>query len=142
MNKLISLFGGEVNEEIFEQRFGENEVILFGEGYGNKIQACGKDYLKENSFILFDVCVNGKYLSRENVDNIARYFNIDSVPVLFKGPLLKGVDYVRTKPNFTIGTAKMEGLVARPSFELRDENGSRIIVKIKVHDFERLENEE
>mgnify|MGYP004647244029 FL=1 len=36
----------------------------------------------------------------------------------------------------------MERLVARPSFELRDENGSRIIVKIKVHDFERLENEE
>lgn len=48
MNKLISLFGGEVDEEIFEQRFGENEVILFGEGYGNKIQACGKDYLKGN----------------------------------------------------------------------------------------------
>lgn len=50
MNKLISLFGGEVDEEIFEQRFGENEVILFGEGYGNKIQACGKDYLKSNHF--------------------------------------------------------------------------------------------
>ena len=28
MNKLIELFGGNVNEEMFEQKFGEKEVML------------------------------------------------------------------------------------------------------------------
>ena len=35
----------------------------------------------------------------------------------------------------------MEGLVARPSMELLDENGNRLIVKIKVRDFEEVKND-
>ena len=38
MNRLIELFGGDVNEEMFEQKFGEKNVMLIGEGYGAKIQ--------------------------------------------------------------------------------------------------------
>jgi hypothetical protein len=34
-----------------------------------------------------------------------------------------------------MGTAFMEGLVARPERELQDRCGKRIIVKIKVKDF-------
>ena len=30
------MFGGNANEELFEQTFGEKEMILFGEGYGKK----------------------------------------------------------------------------------------------------------
>lgn len=41
MNKLIELFGGNINEEMFEQKFGNNEVLLIGEGYGVKIQNGG-----------------------------------------------------------------------------------------------------
>ena len=37
-----------------EQFKDDNQVILFGEGYGNKIQQAGKRYRKDNSFILFD----------------------------------------------------------------------------------------
>lgn len=29
MNRLVELFGGEANEQLFEQKFGETEVILF-----------------------------------------------------------------------------------------------------------------
>lgn len=135
MNKLIELFGGNINEEMFEQKFGATPVMLIGEGYGAKIQKCGGDYRQDNNFILFDVCINDKYLSRDNVNNIANYFGIESVPVIFSGNLQKGIDFVKTKPNSTIGTAKMEGLVARPKVELYDKNGNRLIVKIKVCDF-------
>ena len=55
MNKLIEMFGGTVNEEVFEQKFGEMQVILFGEGYGAKIQKGGGNYRSDVSFILFDV---------------------------------------------------------------------------------------
>lgn len=136
MNRLIELFGGNINEEMFEQKFGATPVMLIGEGYGAKIQKCGGDYRQDNNFILFDVFVNDKYLSRDNVNNIANYFGIESVPVIFSGHLQKGIDFVKTKPNSTIGTAKMEGLVARPKVELYDKNGNRLIVKIKVCDFE------
>lgn len=138
MNKLIELFGGNVNEEVFEQHFGDKQVLLIGEGYGAKIQNGGA-YREDNSFILFDVCIDGKYLSRENVKSIANTFNIEMIPTVFVGNLQKGIDYVKTKPNSTIGTAKMEGLVARPLKELKDENGNRIILKIKVCDFESQE---
>lgn len=135
MNRLLEIFGGDVNEEIFEQHFGENEVMLIGEGYGAKIQS-GGDYRSDNDFILFDVCINGNYQPREAVKSIANYFNIDSVPIIMTGKLQDGIDFVKTKPKSTIGTANMEGLVARPKVELKDRCGNRLIVKIKVRDFE------
>lgn len=136
INRLIELFGGDINEEMFEQKFGATPVMLIGEGYGAKIQKGGGDYRQDNSFILFDVCINDNYLSREDVKNIANYFNIDVVPTIMIGKLQEGVDFVKNKPNSKIGTAKSEGLVARPLIELKDKNGKRIIVKIKVCDFE------
>ena len=134
MNRLIDLFGGNVNEEMFEQKFGENEVILIGEGYGAKIQK-GGDYRPDNDFILFDVCFNGNYLPREAVKGIAEYFGIDIVPTIMIGTLEDGIKYVKSKPKSKIGTADSEGLVGRPLHELKDRLGNRVIVKIKVRDF-------
>ena len=134
MNRLIELFGGDVNEEMFEQKFGEKNVMLIGEGYGAKIQN-GSSYREDNDFILFDVLINDNYLSRENVKNIANYFNIDVVPTIMVGKLEDGINWVKTKPKSKIGTANSEGLVARPLVELKDRTGNRVIVKIKVRDF-------
>ena len=33
MKRLIELFGGSINEELFEQKFGDMPVMLVGEGY-------------------------------------------------------------------------------------------------------------
>lgn len=55
-NRLIELFGGETNEQMFEQKFGEMPVMLVGEGYGEKIQSGGL-YRKGQDFILFDVMI-------------------------------------------------------------------------------------
>lgn len=136
MNRLIELFGGDINEEMFEQKFGDMQVMLIGEGYGAKIQKGGGDYRPDNDFILFDVCINGNYQPRESVKEIANYFNIDIVPTIMIGKLQDGVDYVKSKPKSKIGNADSEGLVARPLKELKDRVGNRIIVKIKVKDFD------
>lgn len=136
MNRLIELFGGDINEEMFEQKFGDMPVMLIGEGYGAKIQKGGGDYRTDNDFILFDVCINGNYQPRESVNEIANYFNIDVVPTIMIGRLQNGVDYVKSKPKSKIGNADSEGLVARPLKELKDRTGNRIIVKIKVKDFD------
>ena len=134
MNRLVELFGGEVNEEIFEQKFVETEVMLIGEGYGEKIQKGGL-YRKGQDFILFDVMIAGNWQPRESVEDIAKTFNIDVVPIALEGTIQEAVDYVKTKPKSIFGTADSEGVVGRPEMELQDRTGNRVIVKIKVRDF-------
>lgn len=135
--RLEELFGGSVNEELFEQKFGDTKMILFGEGYGVKIQKGGSYIPDGNDFILFDVyCVDtNTWLTRESVEDIARTFNINVVPIVVEGTLNELIDFVKTKPKSTIGTANMEGIVARPIVELKDRMGKRVITKIKVKDF-------
>ena len=135
MERLNSLFTTNEAEEIFEQKFGENFVMLFGEGYGAKIQNGGA-YRSDVDFILFDVMVGDIYLERQNVEDIAKAFGLDVVPIIFSGKLSDAVAYVKSKPDSTIGSAKMEGLVGRPKVEVKDRRGNRVIVKIKVCDFE------
>lgn len=134
VNYLTTTFGTNEAEQIFEEKFGETEVILFGEGYGPKIQNGGL-YRNDVSFIMFDVLISGNYQSRESVEDIAKAFGIDIVPIIFEGTLQEGVDFVKTHPDSTMGTAKMEGLVGRPKVEMRDRCGKRVIVKIKWEDF-------
>lgn len=135
VNKLNEMFGDVATEELFEQLFGEKEVILFGEGYGAKIQNGGL-YRDDVSFILFDIMVGGIMLERENVEAIARALSIDVVPIILRGTINEAIEYVKAHPKSTIGVAPMEGLVGRPAVELRDRAGNRIIVKVKVCDFE------
>lgn len=138
VNKLNEMFGGNVNEELFEQKFGETQVILFGEGYGAKIQKGGGDYREDVSFILFDVYLpeQNLWLKRDAIEDIAKTFNIDVVPIILKGTLQQAIDYVKNKPVSTIGKAKMEGLVCKPAVDILDRMGKRVIVKVKVCDFE------
>ena len=132
-------FGGEVNEQIFEEHFGDIEVILYGEGYGAKIQKGGGDYRSDNGFILFDVQIGDLFLTRDSVVDIGRYFGVDVVPIVLRGTIEDGIRFVQARPKSTIGTAKMEGVVGRPRVELRDRRGNRVIVKIKVRDMAELE---
>lgn len=137
VNKLNELFSREISEELFEQRFGKTQVILFGEGYGNKIQAVGGQYRDDVSFILFDVYMpmNNTWLDRKSCESIANMFGIEIVPIMFEGTLKEAVTFVKTNPNSTIGIAKMEGLVCRPKIEIFDKNHDRVIVKVKYKDF-------
>lgn len=137
VNRLNESFGGIVNEEMFEQKFGEMNVILFGEGYGPKIQKGGGLYRDDVSFILFDVYLPDQnlWLKRDAVEDIAKSFGIDVVDIVLTGTLQEAIDFVKTKPKSHIGTANMEGLVCRPTVELLDRMGRRVITKIKVCDF-------
>ena len=136
INKLNDLFSGEVNEQLFEQKFGDMPVELFGEGYGPKIQSGGA-YRDDVDFILFDVMINDAYLKRESVEDIANYFGINVVPVLLEGTIQDGIDYVMNnlKSTIAVNGADLEGVVGRPKVEVLDRLGRRAIVKIKRKDF-------
>ena len=141
MNYLVSVFGTQEVEELFEQTFGEREVILFGEGYGPKIQNGGA-YRDDVSFMLFDVLIGDNYQPREMVEKTAKMFGIDVVPIVCKGTIQDGIDFVTSHPKSTMGTAMMEGVVGRPAVELRDRCGNRVIVKIKWKDFKYFAGKE
>ena len=114
VNRLNALFGGETNAQVFEQMFGEKEVVLFGEGYGNKIQAVGSAYKADGvDFILFDVMIGENYQPRSNVEWIAAAFGIGVVPVVGTGTLGEAVRYIKGHPKSWIGECDMEGVVCR-----------------------------
>lgn len=141
VTKLNEKFGGEANAQMFEQMFGEKEVILFGEGYGRKIQKGGGNYIPNGvDFILFDVLIGENYLDRANVESIAQAMDIKVVPIVGRGSLYEAVEYVKKNPASIVaeGRCKMEGVVVRPKMEMRDMRGNRLIVKVKWEDMKEL----
>lgn len=137
VNRLNELFGGNANEELFEQKFGESKVMFIGEGYGAGIQKGGGDYNNNKDFILFDVMIDDIYLERENVEEIAKCFNVKVVPIVGVRTVMEAVEYVKEKPLSSVGKCQkvIEGLVGVPKVRINDFRGNRVIIKIKVEDF-------
>lgn len=118
----------------------DNTVCLYGEGYGARIQKAGKHYKSGGvDFILFDIMVNGLWLEREDVVDIADKLTVDVVPVVGTGTLETAINLVGTGFHSEVAEEEItaEGLVMRPKIELSDRRGNRIITKIKYKDFER-----
>lgn len=110
-------------------------IVLYGEGYGNKIQSGGKYIPDGVDFALFDVAINGRFLARHDVELIATQLDLMVVPIVGRGTLLDAIQYVHEGFNSAWGDFTAEGLVCRPVIELCDSYGQRIITKIKHKDF-------
>lgn len=126
-------------EELFEQMFGEKKFILYGEGYGAKIQKVGNLYREDNSFILFDVYAvdSDIWLRRKDIEEIAKAFGIDCVPIYAECNLYTAVELVKEKRQSRLNAnAPLEGFVCKPLIEVRDRQGKRVMVKVKARDFE------
>ena len=125
-------------EEIFEEKFGREKVVtLFGEKMGPKTQ--GNELgLKKDEVVLYDVNINGTWLSGENVVEIAEYFDIRTV-FDFMPTVLGETKNLRELIEFCAnGEFKdWEGIVATPLVEIRDQGGHRVIAKIKNKDYLR-----
>lgn len=135
VERLMELFKTDEAEQLFEQLFGEREVILFGEGYGKKIQGDGAKYIPDGvDFIMFDLLIGDNYQPRDSVEECAKAFGIKVAPIVGEGTLEDAIKYVKTHPDSIVGNLPMEGVVCRPKIELRDRCGNRIIVKIRWKD--------
>ena len=124
-------------EEIFEEKFGRDKVVtLFGEHMGPKVQ--GNELgLDKDEFILYDVNVNGVWLSSFDVIEVARYFGIRNIYSLMPQGMLSDTLENLIKRVASGEFKDWEGIVARPAIELRAQNGVRVIVKIKNRDYLR-----
>lgn len=136
LEKLTSMFNYQ-QEQVFEQMFADKEVIVFGEGIGEKIQ-CGL-YGKEYRLLVFDIMINGKYLQMDQAFEIAHQLGLETVPTIPKMErctLVSAIEYINAQSK--VHDCNIEGIVARPVLTLYDNNLDRIIVKIKVRDFREL----
>lgn len=126
-------------EEIFEEKFGRDKVVtIFGEKMGPKTQ--GNELgLKKDELIIFDVNVNGTWLSGVDVVEVAHYFGCRTVfslmPHGMKPESLHNLIMMCANGEFK----DWEGIVARPLVEMRDQDNHRVIVKIKNRDYLRDE---
>lgn len=111
-------------------------AVLYGEGYGPKIQKGGGLYRDDQDFVLFDVKVGDWWLQRENVEGIAGNLNLDIVPVIGEGSLHDAVATAKEGITSTWGDFQAEGIVARPKTEILTRGGHRLIAKIKCRDFQ------
>jgi hypothetical protein len=137
---LEKTFGGPDNETLFEEKFGLSEVTLYGEGYGPKIQKGGGNYRSDVSFVLFDVLIDGYFLLRPDVEDVAEFFHIDAVPLKFIGSLREAIKFVAEEYRVSSwGDFEPEGLVGTTITGLKDRHGNRIIVKLKLRDLKDLD---
>lgn len=119
---------------LFKDKFADG-VCLYGEGFGASIQT-GGNYIPEGvDFILFDVLVGKCWLNRENVNEIADSLGLRKVHIVGQGTINEAIELVKAGFKSVIGTAQAEGLVIRPTTELFNRKGERIITKVKTRDF-------
>lgn len=119
--------------------------VLYGEGYGPKIQKGGGNYRTEGpSFRLFDVKVGDWWLNWDGVEDVARKLGIETVPVLSRDATLAEA----AKNHIGSGAVSQvalvehdghevapEGIVARTDPLLFTRKGQRLMWKIKGRDF-------
>lgn len=141
MDKLKELFTVEKMQEAFPDAGGAH-IVLYGEGFGRRIQAGGGRYIKDGiDFILFDVKVSHWWLKREAVEAIAKGLGIRCVKLVGQMTFDEAIECV--KKGFMSYASEdptliAEGLVLKCPIGLLDRSGQRLMAKIKVKDFKNL----
>ena len=122
--------------EKFKRLYSDTPMCLYGEGYGVKIRGGGKYIPDGVSFILIDVLIDGWWLKRKSIEDIASKLGIDVVPIVGGGTLMDAVTIIKEhKLKSKWGDFLAEGLVLKPKVELKTRAGDRVITKIKHKDY-------
>lgn len=129
-----------LNDGNFEKNL--NPIILYGEGYGVKIQKGGNYISNGVDFILFDIKIGDMWLQRYSCEEIAKSLNIKIVPFVGLMTIPEAIEYVKKGFISNISENRnylAEGLVLKTPLGLMDRRGNRLIAKIKYKDFQDLE---
>lgn len=120
---------------------GDEDVTIYGEAYGGKMQAMSGTYGKELKFVVFDVKIRDVWLSVPQAHDFATGLGLEFVHYVKIPATVEAVnaerdaDSVQAIRNGVGLGKKREGVVLRPLIELRKNNDERLIVKHKGDDF-------
>lgn len=137
---LMKTFTKEKMSKIFDVEKGE--VILFGEGYGGRIQK-GGNYRKDVSFRLFDVKIGIWWLEFLRMQEIAKMLGVKLVPNLGVMTKEEAIKLLKSRPKSIVSNEdrgnknyEMEGIVARSEPLMLRRNGrQRVMWKLKIKDY-------
>lgn len=134
LDRLQEIF---THEKLAEHFPDAQRVILYGEGYGTKIQGCGGNYRGDVGFILFDVWISGWWLQRSAVKEIAQKLEVDVVPNIGIMTEEEIIDFVKSKPLSQCSRIPqmIEGVVCRADPLMLFRNGKPIMFKLKCKEF-------
>ncbi len=112
-----------------KQLLGNGEVV-YGEIYGPSVQK-GYHYGLKNDelgFVVFDVQIDGKFLSDGELFSFCFQKGLHLVPLVYKGPRDLNAIKALNKGNSVMAPSQpvMEGLVIRPEIEVNDARGRKI----------------
>lgn len=128
------------NKELEVKPQKSQVVILFGEGVGAGIKGSGQ-YFKDKGigFILFDVYIDGWWLERENVIDIANKLGVKYAPELGIMDVQSAINLVKQPRNSSVSELPMtsEGVVARSHPLMLFRDGKPIMWKLKVSDYKK-----
>lgn len=150
----LHLFAGGESHERFVALFRQDALlvasaavaegkdwIVFGEAYGGKQQDMSATYGKELRFVAFDVKIGECWLDVPSAAKFAEALELEFVPYN-RGPCtLEWLNEQRDLPSRIavlrgITEPKIaEGIVIRPPFEVRLNNGERVCAKHKRPEF-------
>lgn len=135
----------DMMKEYFPLKYDENGneipmmVIIYGEGYGMKIQTGGGRYISNGvNFRVFDINIDGWWLEISDVEDICKKLNLEMCVPYGEMTLKEAEDFVQAAHTSTIAEDKtyiMEGLVLRPKVQLFNRRGERVMVKVKYRDY-------
>lgn len=132
---LVDNLAKTFTEELLEQQFGAQEVVLYGEGCGPKIQKVGSLYRQEQGFVLFDIKVGDTWwLTEDKVTEIAAGLGIDRAPIVGQFSVYDAIDKVNAGLHSVFGNFYAEGIVGRPPLGLKARDGNRMLMKVKHDD--------
>lgn len=158
VEKDITFFAGGCSHENFLKLFNEDnlrkafeslgllEVTVFGEAYGGKLQGMSGTYGKELKFIAFDVKIEDNWLSVPQAEDVCKALGIEFVHYVKISTDLAEIDKQRDAESIQairngIGPGKKrEGVVLRPPFEVKKNNGERVLSKHKGEEFAERQN--
>lgn len=127
--------------------FAGHHVILFGEWHGSgtplkgwpQIQK-GIRYFKGNDFRVFDIRLNGKFVSQDELPALAASVGLKTMPILYRGKpsseafnaLIDTVSRVGKENGIEDPENTMEGIVIRPVEMQWNADRSPVMAKYKV----------
>lgn len=138
--EFVALFDTEDIKSKFIE-IGHDNIVVYGEAYGGKMQGMSKSYGTELRFIVFDVAIDDKFVSVPIAEKIAIRLGLEFVPYKLIDVSIDNINAERDKPDeLSIRRGiteprKSEGVVLRPITEYVDHRGNRVITKHKNDDF-------
>jgi hypothetical protein len=150
---VVELYAGGCKHEEFAALFdckelhrkiaalGFETMTIYGEGYGGKMQAMSKVYGPDLRFVAFDIRVGQRWMELEKAHKLVNSLGLEFVDYKLVSTDLEVLECEKNKPSVQAyrngcgDNQPREGIILRPPFEVRLNNGGRLIAKHKADDF-------